>query len=244
MDAYDVIIVGTGAGGGTLARHLAPSGKRILLLERGGWLPREPANWLAQDVFVNEKYISRETWYDGKGRGVPAAGATTSSAAPPSSTAPRCSGCARRTSASCASTTASRPPGRSATRSWSRTTRWPSARTRCTAPAARTRPRARRARRTRSRPSRTSRGSSSSRRPRGRGLPPVPRPVRDPAERRRTCRTAPACAARLRRLPVRGARQGRTPRCWACDPALEHPNVTLLTDARARSWRRTRPARR
>ena len=44
---YDVIIVGTGAGGGTLARHLAPSGKRILLIERGDWLPREPENWLA-----------------------------------------------------------------------------------------------------------------------------------------------------------------------------------------------------
>src|SRR5205823_6909524 len=44
MDDYDVIIVGTGAGGGTLARHLAPSGKRILLLERGDWLPREPQN--------------------------------------------------------------------------------------------------------------------------------------------------------------------------------------------------------
>ncbi len=42
---YDVIIIGTGAGGGTLARHLAPSGKRILLLERGDWLPRESANW-------------------------------------------------------------------------------------------------------------------------------------------------------------------------------------------------------
>src|SRR5512133_3659614 len=48
MDAYDVIIVGTGAGGGTLARHLAPSGKKILLLERRDWLPREPANWYAQ----------------------------------------------------------------------------------------------------------------------------------------------------------------------------------------------------
>ena len=47
-DAYDVIIIGTGAGGGTLARHLAPSGKRILLLERGDWLPREPQNWLAR----------------------------------------------------------------------------------------------------------------------------------------------------------------------------------------------------
>ena len=48
MDDYDVIIIGTGAGGGTLARHLAPSGKRILLLERGDWLPREPQNWLAR----------------------------------------------------------------------------------------------------------------------------------------------------------------------------------------------------
>ena len=44
-ESYDVIIIGTGAGGGTLARHLAPSGKRILLLERGDWLPREPQNW-------------------------------------------------------------------------------------------------------------------------------------------------------------------------------------------------------
>ena len=31
---YDVIIIGSGAGGGTLAWKLAPSGKRILLLSR------------------------------------------------------------------------------------------------------------------------------------------------------------------------------------------------------------------
>jgi choline dehydrogenase-like flavoprotein len=68
MEAYDVIIIGTGAGGGTLARTLAPSGKRILLLERGDWLPREPSNWLAQDVFVDNRYISPETWYDERGR--------------------------------------------------------------------------------------------------------------------------------------------------------------------------------
>ena len=68
MDAYDVIIVGTGAGGGTLARHLAPSGKRILLLERGDWLPREPQNWLAQDVFVENRYVSPDTWYDAHGK--------------------------------------------------------------------------------------------------------------------------------------------------------------------------------
>jgi choline dehydrogenase-like flavoprotein len=68
MESYDVIIIGTGAGGGTLARHLAPSGKRILLLERGDWLPREPANWQAQDVFVDNRYVSPDTWYDEKGK--------------------------------------------------------------------------------------------------------------------------------------------------------------------------------
>jgi choline dehydrogenase-like flavoprotein len=67
MDSYDVVIIGTGAGGGTLARHLAPSGKRILLLERGGWLPREPENWLAGSVFVDNRYVSADTWYDEKG---------------------------------------------------------------------------------------------------------------------------------------------------------------------------------
>ncbi len=62
MSQYDVIIIGTGAGGGTLARHLAPSGKRVLLLERGGWLPREPQNVSAEEVFVNGRYVSPDTW--------------------------------------------------------------------------------------------------------------------------------------------------------------------------------------
>ncbi len=64
MSDYDVIVIGSGAGGGTLVHQLAPSGKRILLLERGGWLPREPQNWLAQDVFVDGRYQSADTWYD------------------------------------------------------------------------------------------------------------------------------------------------------------------------------------
>ena len=68
MSDYDVIIIGTGAGGGTLARHLAPSGKRILLLERGDWLPREPENWSTADVFIDGRYISPDTWYDDKGK--------------------------------------------------------------------------------------------------------------------------------------------------------------------------------
>jgi len=64
---YDVIIIGTGAGGGTLAYHLAPSGKRILLLERGGYLPREKDNWDARAVFLESKYRAKEMWYDKDG---------------------------------------------------------------------------------------------------------------------------------------------------------------------------------
>jgi choline dehydrogenase-like flavoprotein len=65
MSDYDVIVIGSGAGGGTLVRRLASSGKRILLLERGDWLPREPANWDARSVFVENRYVSEDTWYDG-----------------------------------------------------------------------------------------------------------------------------------------------------------------------------------
>ncbi len=65
---YDVIIIGSGAGGGTLARHLAPSGKNILLLERGDWLTREPENWSAEEVFVNNRYVSPDIWHDKHGK--------------------------------------------------------------------------------------------------------------------------------------------------------------------------------
>ena len=65
---YDVIIIGTGAGGGTLAHKLAPSGKRVLLLERGGYLPREPENWDSNEVFINDRYLSGEFWYDQDGQ--------------------------------------------------------------------------------------------------------------------------------------------------------------------------------
>jgi choline dehydrogenase-like flavoprotein len=66
-DDFDVIIVGTGAGGGTLAHTLAPSGKRILLLERGTFLTKETENWDPDQVFVDGRYISPDTWYDGDG---------------------------------------------------------------------------------------------------------------------------------------------------------------------------------
>jgi len=67
-DDYDVIIIGTGAGGGTLAHTIAPSGKRILLLERGNFLPRETENWDPGPVFVDGRYISHDTWYDVGGK--------------------------------------------------------------------------------------------------------------------------------------------------------------------------------
>jgi len=67
-ERYDVIIIGTGAGGGTLAHTLAPSGKKILLLERGDFLPRESENWDPDPVFVQGRYISPDTWYDPDGK--------------------------------------------------------------------------------------------------------------------------------------------------------------------------------
>src|SRR5262249_42036057 len=65
---YDVIIIGTGAGGGTLAYRLAPSGKRILLLERGNYVPREPDNWNPRPVNVEGKYQTKEVWQDKDGK--------------------------------------------------------------------------------------------------------------------------------------------------------------------------------
>jgi choline dehydrogenase-like flavoprotein len=63
---YDVIIIGTGAGGGTLAHCLAPSGKKILILERGPFLPREKENWSALEVYQRDRYHAQEQWYDTK----------------------------------------------------------------------------------------------------------------------------------------------------------------------------------
>jgi choline dehydrogenase-like flavoprotein len=65
---FDVIIIGSGAGGGTLARELAPSGKNVLILERGDWLKREALNWDAAAVFEHNRYVSPETWYDHTGK--------------------------------------------------------------------------------------------------------------------------------------------------------------------------------
>ena len=68
MDHYDVIVIGSGPGGASLAQRLAPTGKRILMLERGGYLPRSRSNWDSKTVFVDGAYQADETWYGGDGR--------------------------------------------------------------------------------------------------------------------------------------------------------------------------------
>ena len=67
-DRYDVIIIGSGPGGGTLALELASTGKRILLLERGGYLKREPDNWSSKAVFVEGRYQAKDIWRDAAGK--------------------------------------------------------------------------------------------------------------------------------------------------------------------------------
>ncbi|MBI1335644.1 MAG: NAD(P)-binding protein [Phycisphaera sp.] len=67
QDRYDVIILGSGAGGGTMAYRLAQTGKRILILERGDYLPREKENWDPREVFTKGRYVTKEKWLDSEG---------------------------------------------------------------------------------------------------------------------------------------------------------------------------------
>ena len=61
---YDLVIIGTGSGGGTLAQRVAPSNKRILIIERGDYIPREKENWDVNEVVVKGRYRTTEVWYD------------------------------------------------------------------------------------------------------------------------------------------------------------------------------------
>ncbi|HEY6746959.1 MAG TPA: GMC oxidoreductase [Mycobacteriales bacterium] len=64
-------VIGTGAGGGTFAHRLASCGKRVLMLERRGYLPRERDNRDSTEVFVKGKYRASEFWYDHNGEEFP-----------------------------------------------------------------------------------------------------------------------------------------------------------------------------
>jgi choline dehydrogenase-like flavoprotein len=65
---YDAIVIGTGAGGGTLALHLARAGKKILILERGPFMPQEKLNWDTSAVFLDNRYHTKEIWQDKDGK--------------------------------------------------------------------------------------------------------------------------------------------------------------------------------
>jgi choline dehydrogenase-like flavoprotein len=64
----DVLVIGSGPGGASVAHRLAPTGKKILMLERGDYLPRSPSNWDSQTVFVEGAYQAKETWFASDGR--------------------------------------------------------------------------------------------------------------------------------------------------------------------------------
>ena len=61
---YDVVIIGTGSGGSTMAYALAATGKKILILERGGYIPKEKQNWDAHEVVTVGRYRPNDVWYD------------------------------------------------------------------------------------------------------------------------------------------------------------------------------------
>ena len=225
------------------APAVAPSGKRVLILERGDWLPREIENWDAEAVFVDNRYVSPDTWYDEDGQGVPAADpllrrrrdeVLRRRAVPAARARLRGAQAPRRHLARVADRLR---------RSWSRTTRRPSSCTRCTA----------------------NRGEDPTEPPSSAPYPfppvshepriqqlyddlqqgraaPVPLPVRDHARRGGPGLQRLHPLRHLRRLPVPGARQVRRGRHRgaAGDPARQRDAAPQR--AGAAGWRPTRPA--
>lgn len=60
----DIVIMGSGPGGSALAYALKDLGAKVLVVERGGYLPIEPANRDAIAVFSQGRYKTSERWLD------------------------------------------------------------------------------------------------------------------------------------------------------------------------------------
>ena len=67
MNTFDIVIIGSGAGGGTVARELAGTGAKILIVERGDFIPQEDHNWNPAAVWKDLRYRTTETWLDERG---------------------------------------------------------------------------------------------------------------------------------------------------------------------------------
>ncbi len=85
MHTFDIVIIGSGAGGGTMARELAGTGAKILIVERGDFIPQEDHNWnpavgLEGSPIPHHRNVARRSAANRSGR-IP----TTASAATPSS---------------------------------------------------------------------------------------------------------------------------------------------------------------
>ncbi len=68
MNQFDIVIIGSGAGGGTMAHALADTGARILIVERGDFVPQEEENWNPEAVWKHLRYQTAEQWVDSAGR--------------------------------------------------------------------------------------------------------------------------------------------------------------------------------
>lgn len=63
----DIVIIGSGMGGGTVAWALRDLGAKVLVLERGDFLPKEPQNYSPEAIFIENRYKAAERWHNAEG---------------------------------------------------------------------------------------------------------------------------------------------------------------------------------
>ena len=240
MEHYDVIIIGSGAGGGTLAHRLAPSGKRDPAARARRLAPPRAAELARRRRLRGRALLSPDTWLDGNGKPFQpqvhyyVGGATKLYGAALYRLRAEDFGELRHYDGIS-------PAWPIPTRRWSPTTRRPSSSTRSTGRAARTPPNPRRG--ALSAPGRIARAAH---RPAGRGSrrhrpPPLPRPLRGAARRvehaLQQVRPLPDCDGFPCLVHAKSDAE-----VIAVRPAIEHDNVTLLRTPGPCAWRSTTPA--